>query len=71
LEDEISGEAQRAIAKHSQQVGSRKAGHVEDYAPENGCQCWATPEVQAHPQEQERARQVQRSRDRDGPGMSR
>ena len=57
-----------AIAKHSPQVESRKAGHVEDYARRTAEKAWAAPEVQAHRQQQqaEQARQAKRDR---GPSL--
>ena len=57
-----------AIEKHSPEVATRKAGHVEDYAKRTAEKAWAAPEVQAHRQEQqaEQARQAKRDR---GPSM--
>ena len=60
---------EKGIRECSPHVESRKAGHVEDYARRTAANAWAAPEVQAH--RQERERQAPRSRDRDGPGMSR
>ena len=59
-----------AIEKHSPEVATRKAGHVEDYAKRTAEKAWAAPEVQAHRQEQqaEQARQAKRDR---GPSMGR
>ena len=58
-----------AIAKHSPQVESRKAGHVEDYARRTAEKAWNAPEVAAERQQQaEQARQAKRDR---GPSLGR
>lgn len=58
-----------AIAKHSPQVESRKAGHVEDYARRTAEKAWNAPEVVAERQQQaEQARQAKRDR---GPSLGR
>lgn len=50
----------KAIEQHSPQVGSRKAGHVEDYAKRTAANALQSPEVQQHRQEQ--AREAKRDR---------
>jgi len=65
---------EKGIVECSPNVESRKAGHIEDYAKRTAANAWQSPEVQQHRQEQAQegqARQAQRGRDRDGPGMSR
>lgn len=58
-----------AIAQHSPQVESRKAGHVEDYARRTAEKAWAAPEVQAHRQQQERAEQARQAKRDRGPSL--
>ena len=48
-----------AIEKHSPEVATRKAGHVEDYAKRTAEKAWAAPEVQAHRQEQQAEQALQ------------
>ncbi|WP_241171841.1 DNA-primase RepB domain-containing protein, partial [Serratia marcescens] len=58
-----------AIEKHSPEVATRKAGHVEDYAKRTAEKAWNAPEVAAERQQQaEQARQAKRDR---GPSLGR
>lgn len=62
---------ERGLREGSPHIESRKAGHIEDYARRTAEKAWNAPEVQQHRQAQEKARQAQRARERDGPGWSR
>ena len=60
-----------AIEKHSPEVATRKAGHVEDYAKRTAERAWTAPDVLQHRQEQAQEQARQAKRDRDSPGMGR
>lgn len=61
----------QAIEKHSPEVATRKAGHIEDYARRTAEKAWAAPEVQAHRQQQQQAEQARQAKRDRGPSMGR
>ena len=66
-----SSDIERGIREGSPNVESRRAGHMEEYAKRTAQKAWAAPEVQQKRQEQNREKDLQLQRGRNGPGLRR